>query len=153
MKKWLISGILLVCILAFSGCGNAGASDGLKDGSYTAEMKEYSNGWKEFVTITVKNGEIVTTEYNAENASGFIKSWDNTYMMNMKPITGTYPNEYTRYYAAQLTGQSSVPEIEVLSGASSSGGNFVKLSRAVVEQAAKGDSTVVVVDTEQAGQE
>lgn len=148
MKKRLIAGVMLICILGFSGCGNAGTSGGLKDGSYTAEMKEYSHGWKEFVTITVKNGEIVSTEYNAENASGFIKSWDNAYMMNMKPVAGTYPNEYTRYYAAQLTGQSSAPEIEVLSGASSSGGNFVKLSRAVVEQAEKGDSTVVLVEAE-----
>lgn len=148
MKKWIAGLALLMCIAAFCGCGKEEVSGGLKDGSYTAEMGEYSHGWKEFVTITVKNGEIVSTEYNAENASGFIKSWDNAYMMNMKLVTGTYPNEYTRYYAAQLTGQSSAPEIEALSGASTSGGNFSKLSKAVVEQAVKGDSTVVRVETE-----
>lgn len=148
MKKRIVVLTLLVCVLAFGGCGNDKVSGGLQDGSYTAEMKEYSHGWKEFVTITVKNGEIVSTEYNAENPSGFIKSWDNAYMMNMKLETGTYPNEYTRYYAAQLTGKSAAPEIEVLSGASSSGGNFSKLSQAVVEQAVKGDSTVAKVETE-----
>ena len=41
-------------------------------------------------------------EYNAENASGFIKSWDNAYMQTMLHAQGTYPNEYTRSYANQL---------------------------------------------------
>ena len=31
----------------------------------------------------VKGGSIVSVEYNAENPSGFIKSWDNAYMQNM----------------------------------------------------------------------
>ena len=146
MKKLFLLVYLIILSSFFIGCSETEVS--MHDGIYSAEMEDYSHGWKEFVTITVKNGEIISTEYNAENASGFIKSWDNAYMMNMKPVTGTYPNEYTRYYAAQLTGQSSAPEIEVLSGASSSGGNFVKLSRAVVEQAEKGDSTVVLVEAE-----
>ena len=45
-------------------------------------------------------GSIVSVEYNAENASGFIKSWDNAYMQTMLHTNGTYPNEYTRYYAS-----------------------------------------------------
>ena len=145
MKKWKRAGanLSLACILG--GCGEKGQS-GMKDGSYTAQMAEYSHGWREYVTVTVKNGKIVSTEYNAENASGFIKSWDNIYMNEMKTVTGTYPNEYTRYYAAQLNGQEEAPEIDALAGASSSGGNFRKLSQAVVEQALKGDSTVVLVE-------
>ena len=147
MKKRILAGILLSAILVFSGCGTAGQQVGMQDGSYTAQMSDYSFGWKEYVTITVKNGEIVSTEYDAENVSGFIKSWDNAYMRNMKQVSGTYPNEYTRYYAAQLTGQSLAPEIESLSGATSSGENFKRLSMAVVEQAFKGDSTVIMVET------
>ena len=42
----------------------------------------------------------------------------------MKSINDTYPNEYTRYYAAQLTGQKETPDIDLLSGATSSGNNF-----------------------------
>lgn len=148
MKKWMTAGILLVALLMLGGCGEGQQQNGMKDGSYTAQMSDYSNGWKEYVTITVKNGVIVASEYNAENPSGFIKSWDNAYMNNMKPVSGTYPNEYTRYYAAQLTGQSEAPEIEVLSGATSSGNNFKRLSLAVVERAMKGDSTIAVVETE-----
>lgn len=148
MKKWEMSVLLFALTFTFilGGCGMKQQETGMKDGSYTAQMAEYSYGWREYVTITVRNGEIVTTEYNAENPSGFIKSWDNAYMNNMRPVTGTYPNEYTRYYAAQLTRQTSVPEIETLTGATSSGENFRLLAQAVVEQAIKGDSTVAIVE-------
>lgn len=148
MKRWKIIGILLLLVFVLGGCGDAQPQTGMKDGTYTAQMTDFSFGWKEYVTITVKNGEIVATEYNAENPSGFIKSWDNAYMNNMKTVSGTYPNEYTRYYAAQLTGQKTVPEIDVLTGASTSGNTFKKLAQAVVEQAIKGDSTIVYVESE-----
>lgn len=151
MKIRKLTGTCLAVALIFFGCGKDTANTAdttMQDGSYTAQMSDFSHGWKEYVTITVKNGAIVTTEFNAENASGFIKKWDNAYMQNMKSVTGTYPNEYTRYYAAQLTGQSELPEIDGLTGATSSGNNFKKLSKAVVEQAIKGDSQVVFVKTE-----
>lgn len=99
------------------------------------------------MTITVKNGEIVTKEYNAENPSGFIKSWGNVYMNNIKTQTGTYPNEYTRYYASFLNGQKEVPEIDTLTGATNSGSNFRLLAQAVAEKARSGDSTIALVET------
>ena len=95
----------------------------------------------------VKGGSIVSVEYNAENASGFIKSWDNAYMQNMLHSNGTYPNEYTRYYAGQLLKGQGEGTIDALAGASSSHGSFQKLAAAVVEQARKGDSSIVFVDT------
>lgn len=148
MKHIKIAGIAVVLILALSGCQAKEPENVLQDGCYTAQMSDYSFGWKEYVTIIVKNEEIVSTEYNAENPSGFIKSWDNAYMNNMKPVSGTYPNEYTRYYAAQLTGQKAAPKIDIISGATSSGNNFQRLAEAVVKQGMKGDSTIAVVQTE-----
>lgn len=148
----LLACLLLSCML-LGGCGSE-ADGGLQDGCYTAQMEEESYGWREYVTITVKNGEIVSTEFNAENASGFVKSWDNAYMQNMAPVSGTYPNEYTRLYAAQLTGQTSAPEVEMISGATQSGTHFQALAQAVVQQAIKGDSTIVLVpDAGQASEE
>lgn len=145
MGRLKIAAVLAASVIITAGCTKQQEPEVLKDGTYTAQMEEYSHGWKEYVTIIVKNGEVVTTEYNAENVSGFIKSWDNAYMKNMKSVQNTYPNEYTRYYAAQLTGQKEAPEIDLLSGASSSGGNFQKLSEAVIKQALKGDSSVTAV--------
>ena len=141
MKRILLS-ILLFSLTMLAGCGDKAA---LQDGYYTAQAAEFSHGWKEYITIMVKGGEIVSVEYNAENASGFIKSWDNAYMQNMLHVTGTYPNEYTRYYAAFLYNQKDVPEIDALTGASSSGANFKRLSEAVVNKAKQGDSSIAFV--------
>lgn len=134
--------LLLVFLLA--GCGK---TEGLQDGYYTAQASEYHFGWKEYVTIIVKGGRIVSVEYNAENASGFIKSWDNAYMQTMLHSNGTYPNEYTRYYAGQLLKGQGEDEIDALSGATSSYGSFQKLEAAVLEQAKKGNSSIALVDT------
>lgn len=133
--------LLLVFLLA--GCGK---TEGLQDGYYTAQASDFHFGWKEYVTIIVKGGRIVSVEYNAENASGFIKSWDNAYMQTMLHSNGTYPNEYTRYYAGQLLDGQGEEEIDALSGATSSYGSFQKLEAAVLEQARKGDSSIAIVD-------
>lgn len=145
MKR--IAGIVLALLMVgtLMGCGNEKTA--LQDGYYTAQAMEYSHGWKEYITILVKGGSIISVEYNAENASGFIKSWDNAYMQKMFHSTGTYPNQYTRYYAGQLLEGQGKEGIDALSGASSSCGSFQKLMAAVLEQAGKGDSSIVFVDT------
>ncbi len=144
MKRMLSIALILACIMLLTACGD---QTGLQDGYYTAQAAEFSHGWKEYITIMVKGGSIVSVEYNAENASGFIKSWDNTYMQTMLHAQGTYPNEYTRYYAGQLLEGEGEVEIDVLAGATSSWGSFQKLAVAVIEQARQGDSSIAIVDT------
>ncbi len=101
MKR--IVAIFLSLLLMMSLLTACGDQPRLQDGYYTAQAEEFNYGWKEYITILVKGGNIVSVEYNAENASGFIKSWDNAYMQTMLHSDGTYPNEYTRYYANQLS--------------------------------------------------
>ena len=144
MKRILSIVLLLVFMLSLTACGE---QTGLQDGYYTAQASEFSHGWKEYITIMVKGGSIVSVEYNAENASGFIKSWDNTYMQTMLHANGTYPNEYTRYYASQLLEGQGEGSIDAITGASSSHGTFQALAQAVLEQARRGDSSIVLVDT------
>ncbi len=141
--RWLLAVFLLA--LPLTACGSG--SD-LEDGYYTAQAAEFHHGWKEYITIMVKGGNIVSVEYNAQNPSGFIKSWDNAYMQTMLHSNGTYPNEYTRYYAGQLLEGQGNGSIDALSGASSSHSSFQKLAEAVMEQARKGDSSVVMVNTQ-----
>ena len=137
----LLSVLLVAPVL--TACGDQG---GFQDGYYTAQMSEFSHGWKEYITILVKGGSIISVEYNAENASGFIKSWDNAYMQNMLHVNGTYPNEYTRYYAGQLLEGQGEGVIDAISGATSSHSTFQMLAQAVLEQARKGDSSIVTVE-------
>ena len=146
MKK-IVTVLLLFALLAvpLTACGTA--QEGLQDGYYTAQAAQFDFGWKEYITIIVKGGSIVSVEYNAENASGFIKSWDNAYMQTMLHTNGTYPNEYTRYYAGQLLEGQGETSIDAITGASSSHSSFLKLAEAVLEQARRGDSSVVYVNT------
>lgn len=145
MKRILtICLILLLMVSLLTACGS---QTGLQDGYYTAQAAEFNFGWKEYITILVKGGSIISVEYNAENASGFIKSWDNAYMQTMLHTDGTYPNEYTRYYASQLLEGQGEGNIDAITGASSSHRTFQMLAQAVMEQARLGDSSIVFVDT------
>lgn len=140
---------IAVCVLV-SGCGAQKAGGKWKDGYYTAMMEDYELGWKEYVTICVMDSKIVSVEFNARNQSGFIKAWDNAYMKNMNPVAGTYPNRYTRYYASEFSENQGIDGIDMMAGASNSGGNFLKLAAAVLECAEKGDTEIAVVPVEQA---
>lgn len=141
--------ILMLCICTGLLAVSCKKEEGLKDGYYTAQMSDYSHGWKEYVTICVMEDKIVSVEYNAENASGFIKSWDIAYMKNMNRVQETYPNKYTREYAAQLLENQGAGDIDAVSGATTSGGNFVRLAAAVLEQAHNGDPAVAIVESEE----
>jgi len=82
----LVSVILLCAVL---GSCSSSKTPRLKDGYCTAEMDDFDSGdrtpgnitgighegWKEYITIYVRNSRIITAECNAENESGLIKSW------------------------------------------------------------------------------
>ena len=144
MKKYIIL-LLMAGVLCFSGCGSKGT---MKEGFYTAEMADYSHGWKEYLCIMVKDDNIVYAEFNAKNPSGYIKAWDNAYMENMAAVETTYPNDYTRKYVAQLIKVQGSDGLDTVSGATHSGNNFVKLAAAVIGQAEKGDPDIVTVQSE-----
>ena len=102
--------------------------------------------WMEGICLYfVKNDTIVSVEFNAKDPSGFIKAWDNAYMENMKPVSGTYPNEYTRLYGTSLLESQDIEAVDTVTGATHSGNNFYKLVSAAMEQAREGDSEVAVV--------
>lgn len=135
----------VLSLLVLSGCS---IGNKMKDGYYTAEMSDFSHGWKEYVCILVKNDRIVSAEFNAKDASGFIKAWDNEYMRNMGTVNGTYPNKYTREYVQQLMSGQKETKVDTVTGATNSGENFEKLIAAVIKQAKKGNSSTAIVESE-----
>lgn len=143
--RCLLLAAILMCML-LSACSQTQVSQ-MQDGYYTAEAAHFdAHGWKEFMTIYVNNNKIVTVEYNAKNASGFIKSWDMNYMRDMMANDGTYPNKYARDYAAGLLNKQNPDAVDALSGATHSYGSFKLLAEAVIAQAKTGDKSVVFVE-------
>ncbi|MBO5484999.1 MAG: FMN-binding protein [Lachnospiraceae bacterium] len=144
-KKTILFLTAVLSLLLLSGCS---IGNKMKDGYYTAEMSDFSHGWKEYVCILVKNDKIVSAEFNAKDESGFIKAWDNEYMRNMGAVNGTYPNKYTREYVQQLMEGQKGTKVDMVTGATSSGENFEKLISAVIKQAEKGNSAAAIVESE-----
>jgi major membrane immunogen (membrane-anchored lipoprotein) len=145
MKKtaWLV-GFILTSSLLF-GCAESPIVN--RDGYYTAEAKFYdAYGWKEFVTIYVVDNHIVAVEYNARNPSGFIKSWDLDYMRVMNATSGSYPNEYTRFYAAALLETQDPTKVDAISGATHSHTSFQELAQAAIDHAHSGDKSIALVE-------
>lgn len=142
-KRMMLCFIVMLMTSQIMGCN---VMNSMEDGYYTAEMAEYSFGWKEYVCIQVRNDVIVSVEFNAKNESGFIKAWDNAYMKNMGRSQGIYPNKYTREYAQQLIEGQKDTQVDAISGATNSGENFKKLAEAVIEQAKVGDTSVKLVE-------
>lgn len=139
--------LILAATLAFllAGCAERRVA-GMQDGYYTAEAASIdSHGWAEYVTIYVKDGKIVTVEYNAKNASGFIKSWDTKYMRDMNEADNTYPNKYARQYRSDLLNKQVPEDVDALSGATHSHGSFKLLARAAMRQSENGDASVAYV--------
>lgn len=146
-KPHILSIFLAALLAALLFCSCSSSGNGMVDGFYTAEAAEFDeHGWKEYITIYVKNGAIITVDYNAKNASGFIKSWDMEYMRVMYSTDGTYPNEYTRVYADALLNQQDPGKVDAIAGATHSHGSFQQLAEAAIQQAVLGDENVVFVN-------
>jgi major membrane immunogen (membrane-anchored lipoprotein) len=154
MQKRIVPGlpVLAVLILLIAACSDGKGSDGagsqkLADGYYSAEAASYdSHGWKEYISIFVINNRIVTVEYNAKNASGFLKSWDMDYMRSMGALSGTYPTAYSREYSAALLRLQQPEGIDVLTGATDSYYSFKILAETAIAQAKANNKNVALVE-------
>lgn len=145
MKRLLGFGLIVALAMGLLG-GCARSTDALQSGYYTAVAAEFDeHGWKEYVTIYVSDNRIITVEYNATNLSGFVKSWDMTYMRVMNAEDGTYPNKYTREYAEALVSRQDPMKVDVISGATHSHASFQLLSQAAIEKAEQGDKNVAYI--------
>ena len=148
MKNFYILLFFIVILVAASGFNFSADNSAnlLHDGYYTAEMAEYINGWKEYLTIYVNHGKIITAEFDGRNSSGFVKSWDMDYMRNMNQLGGTYPNKFMRAYVSELVARQSTEGIDAVSGATDSYHSFKKLADAAMLQARAGNGKVAFVD-------
>jgi Major membrane immunogen, membrane-anchored lipoprotein len=136
---------LLLFSLAFAACKRE--TDGMRDGYYTAEASGYdADGWKDFLTIYVSGGSIITVEYNARNKSGFVRSWDVDYQRAVKARTGEASGSYARAFAMDLRNRMDPSRVDSLPGGEKYHTAFTRLAEAVMARSRNGDKMVAIVD-------
>jgi major membrane immunogen (membrane-anchored lipoprotein) len=119
---------------------------GLKNGYYTAEAVEFDAlGWKEYLTIYVFNGRIVSAEYNSRNSRGFLRSWDMADKRRSTLATGTNQSRYSRDYTVALLNRQDPAKITPVPGASRVHRKFQRLAEAAGKQSQAGNRRVAFV--------
>jgi major membrane immunogen (membrane-anchored lipoprotein) len=120
--------------------------DLLKDGYYTAEAVDFDQlGWKEYLTIYVCDGRIVSAEYNARNSRGFLRSWDMADKRRSTLDTGTNQGKYSRAYAVALLNRQDPARVDPAPGAARNHPHFQRLAEAAIAQARAGSRRVALV--------
>ncbi|MDO5601271.1 MAG: FMN-binding protein [Oscillospiraceae bacterium] len=120
-----LSCLTLLSAFLFSGCNSAPS---YTDGSYHAEFQNFdSNGWKEFIDVTIKDGKPEKVVMDAVNQAGDLKSADQEYNDLMKNYSDTYPAKFYQDLATQFLERQDPAKIDAVAGATLSSDNFKKL--------------------------
>lgn len=120
----------------------------LNDGLYSAATNYYdSNGYAQQLSILIKNGlitrvnlkEIDKNQADRLTTAGSDVTWENLAVANLGTL-------YLRLYNELILSQNP-DEIDAVSGATQTSERYVKLSKAILAQAAKGDHEPIKIDT------
>lgn len=118
----------------------------LKDGTYTLEEKNYSNDYRTKFSITVKDGKITKSEYDAVNKDGKSKTEDTDYNDMMKSKAGTSPEEFIPKFNEELEKAQSPQNIEVVTGATHSFESFQNYAQQLIQAAQAGNTETIEID-------
>lgn len=144
MQRLLAGLLTLLCLGMLTGCT---PDDTYTDGTYTAVFKEYdSYGYKEFVTVTVSDGQVTELVYDALNEAGTLRTQDEKYRQNMESVADTYPEKYTTDLINQYMEKRNIDEVDAIAGATWSTDSFKALFNAVLPNMLSGDETAQQVD-------
>lgn len=118
----------------------------LKDGTYTLEEKNYSNGYRTVFNMTVAGGKITESNFDMVDKDGKSKKDDADYEKNMKAKSGVGPKEYIEDLNKGLVEKGTPAEVEVVTGATHSSHVFQTYAAQLVNAAEKGNTTAIQVD-------
>lgn len=140
--------------LATAALRNAASGDTTKakiplyeDGTYRVEADAFDkNGWKPFVEVTIKDGNISAVTFDAQDKSGSLKTANAEYKTNMEAAVGTYPEKYSSELETQLIDKQVISQVDAISGATTSSAEFSALVEyALDEMAEVGDTQPGVI--------
>ncbi len=137
----LVSTILTTGMLV--GCG----SKGMKNGTYTAEDKNFDDhGWKASVTITVSGGKVSDTKFDYVAEDGTTKRGNVAYGEKMSQTAGITPDEYLPQYEQALVTTQDPSKVEVVTGATTSQKDFKALAKAAMDAAKIGNTNTTQIE-------
>ncbi len=140
-----ITRILAMVLCAVLMCGVlAGCASGPQDGTYTARYENASHGYIEYLTVTFKDGAPVEAEYDAyaEGDATVKKSAATPEEYPMDPP----PSEWIPQISENVLAAGTNPDaIDAVAGATYASASARELYAAILDAAAKGDTTEIVV--------
>ena len=119
----------------------------LQDGTYSLKEVELDDhGWRVEMTITVKDGKIVESNFDYVNADGQLKSADEGYQQAMADKVGVGPADFIPQLNEALVETQNPVDVEVVTGATHSWEKFRAYAQMLVQAAQKGDTTTIEID-------
>jgi major membrane immunogen (membrane-anchored lipoprotein) len=118
----------------------------LRDGYYSAEARDYDrDGWKDYLTIYVNNGQITIAEYDSRNLSGFRRSWDLDHVLEWSRRHGVRPGSVMISYQNSLLTLQDPSRVQPIPGGRNMYLSFTSLAAAAIEQSRNGERQVAYV--------
>ncbi len=149
MKKLISLALTAVFAMgAFTGCSEEQLKTAaLTDGTYRAEFVDFdANGWKDYVEVTIAEGQLNEVVFDSVNEKGQLKSEDESYKVEMEQMVGTYPAKYNKDLINQFLESGKITTVDIVAGATESTGNFKTLIIEAMANAASGNTEVEIVE-------
>ncbi|MFI3226844.1 MAG: hypothetical protein R3Y09_05445 [Clostridia bacterium] len=119
-----------------------------QDGVYRAEFTEYTDGYKDYVEITIKDGKIEKVEHDGLNEMDELKSIDEDLKTRYLDEYQTYPEEFMPMYSSSLLDYQSLDMMESYNGTETEFANFKRLAEQALMSAKTGKTETSTIDTE-----
>ncbi len=149
MKKLISLALTAVFAMgAFTGCSEEQIKSAtLTDGTYRAEFAQFdANGWKDYVEVTIADGQLNEVVFDSVNEKEQLKSEDESYKAEMEQMVGTYPAKYNKDLINQFLESGKITAVDIVAGATESTGNFKTLIVEAMKSANSGNTEVVIVE-------
>lgn len=117
-----------------------------KDGIYKSEFNGYSDGYKDYVELTIKDGKIDKVVHDGTDENGMLKSEDEAVKSRYLEKYETYPAEFMPIYSTHLLDNQSLDMIETHKGTDLEKTNFVRLAEETLLRAKDGNTETSSID-------
>lgn len=117
-----------------------------QSGVYRSESKEASNGYKDYLEVTIIGGKIDKVVFDGTDEAGGLKTADEMLKKTFETEFDTYPAKFMPIYSEKLLQHQTVDKVEAIVGAEKENESFKKLAEAALSNAQTGETSTAIVD-------